>query len=398
MKVAVIHPLRHHAYYALEAALYHCPDSVMFCGYFNTGDLIDRIIYLTPFGKMLGGYRNDKLKAHVKVKIHIKLLFLLFKFCPKIFEKMYFHSYQKWCIQELSQFDCIYVLQDYCNDVIREAIKTGIKIVYDQIIAFDYERFITDECINNAERTKKLHMQAQNLGYATRVIAPSKFVVNSMLGYSFSDSVISKVKLIQYGGNVNLYKFKYRHLNFNECIRVLFVGSLTRRKGIEYLLNAMEELNNFNIELTIVGACVTDSKPYIERIEKLPNVRYCGTVPHERMNDLYLKYHIFLLPSLAEGSSLSVFEALASGLPCIVTENAGSTVRHDIDGILIKTKSTDSIKNALLEIIENPHIINNMSKAARNNAELYSWERFSTEVKDVLDEISAYSSNSSSFT
>lgn len=391
MRIAVIHPLKHHAFFVAEGLLKYSSDSVVaYFGYYNRNDIIDRLLLHTPLRNIVEGYKNQTITDIVSTNYCVKMCFLLYKLIPNKLESWYLGKYQSWCIKQIKKdkIECIYVLQDYCNDVIKFAKENNIRIIYDQIIAFNYEKYIRpkDNGISNDKCfSTKLCKQVRNLKWSDIIVAPSNFVIDSLAGYSFSKEIVDKVRLIHYGGDCKKYHFKERKYIPGEKLRLLFVGSITYRKGIDKLIQAFSLISRPDIELTIVGSDgYEESSDILNLIEDDSRIKYIGTIPHEKMSDVYEKAHFFILPSFAEGSSLSVFEALASGLPCIVTKNVGSTITDGVEGLILEECTINSIKNTIISLFGILDNIRKMSIAANENAKQYSWEYFS---KNLIREI-----------
>ena len=78
---------------------------------------------------------------------------------------------------------------------------------------------------------------------------------------------------------------------------------------------------------------------------------------------------------------MSIYEALASGLPCIVTRNTGSVVRDKIDGFIINEQSIDEIIEKIIYCKNNPDVLSEFSIRARENANRHTWEKYSHNIE-----------------
>lgn len=385
MKVVVIHPLKHHVYYSLEGVAQSGVDVIGLFGYYNRGDFIDKLLCKTRFKSLVDGWKYKPIDKYVKTSYGIKLLFLLSKKWPEKFERIYMKEFQKWCIKQLKDVDCIHVLQDYCNDVIRFAKDNGLKIVYEQIIAFDVQQFITEK--SDVYNNPKLKAEMENLFIADYVIMASDFVKQSILNHFKREDIVSKMRVIPYGADVTGYRFRERTYRQGDVLRLITVASISRRKGIDFLVEAMKQLNDMPVQLSLIGLPTEDGKEILEDIKNISNISYIGAVPHKNIGDYYNKNDVFILPSLAEGSSLSVYEALASGLPCIVTYNVGSIIEDGYDGIIIEAKCTQSIVNSVIYLLENPERVFQMSKKTQITTIKYDWFTYSAKLCELYTEI-----------
>jgi len=165
-------------------------------------------------------------------------------------------------------------------------------------------------------------------------------------------------------------------------LRVLFAGNITQRKGIGYLLDAMETLDPVRFELTLAGP-IAGSGAGLRRYEG--GYRHCGALRPTAMPAIMRDADVLVLPSLLEGSALVVLEAMASGLPVIVTPNAGAdAVRDGVDGFEVPVRSAEAIA-ARLEQLERDDVARvRMGVAARARALGFTWDRFHAEFRRVL--------------
>ncbi len=166
-------------------------------------------------------------------------------------------------------------------------------------------------------------------------------------------------------------------------IKLITVCRLIKRKGLEYLILALKDLD---IELDIIG-----QGPELDNLMKLSKslgvkVNFLGYVKHDELPKYYKKSSIFVLPSLYEGMSNSILEAMASGLP-IITTNTGGTQEliHD-NGIIIKKKSVSSITKAL-NILINNNLIKEYGKNSRKIALKLSWKNVAKQYYKLFKEI-----------
>jgi glycosyltransferase involved in cell wall biosynthesis len=99
---------------------------------------------------------------------------------------------------------------------------------------------------------------------------------------------------------------------------------------------------------------------------------------------VYRSADVFAFPSLAEGSALVTYEALASGLPVVTTANAGSVVRDGIEGFIIGAGDAGALAQRLDELHRDPCLREAMGRAARERAAAYTWERYGRAFAQAL--------------
>jgi glycosyltransferase involved in cell wall biosynthesis len=211
-------------------------------------------------------------------------------------------------------------------------------------------------------------------------MCPSDFVYDSFLKYGFKKSQLIKMP---YG--VDIKKFTSpKNKKVNKKIRFVFVGSIQLRKGIQYLLQAWKELNLENAELIVVGRVWPDAQEIIKKYSGLKNVKFMGFAkPEEILKDS----DIFVSPSLEEGSALTCYEAMVSGLPVIVTYETGSVVRDKKEGFIIPAGNIKSLKEKINFFYNNPKQIDKMGKLARKYIKKFTWEDYGKRLGKFYQEI-----------
>ena len=385
MKIAFIHPLKHHIYFSMAGALQTENEVVGLFGYYTKNDIVDRAILRTKFHDLAEGYHYDIIDRYVKVNIWIKIFFLLYKCLPRFFEHFYMVIFQWWCILNLKDVDCIHVLQDYCNIVIRYAKKHHIKIVYEQILAYDVNQFITGQ--SDIEHDKKLSKQKENLIAADKILMASHFVKKSILNRINSKNLEQKIQIIPYGASAADFNYRMRTYQKGKKLSLLIVANISKRKGTDYLIKAMESLQGESVQLNMIGAPDTGGGILLDKIKQENNINYYGKIPHAEIHKFFDQSDVFVLPSLAEGSSLSVYEAIAAGMPCIVTENVGSVIEDKKDGLIIEAKSSKAIVDAILYFLDNPSEVERMSVNTQKTIKEFSWSEYEKKIGDFYRKI-----------
>jgi len=112
----------------------------------------------------------------------------------------------------------------------------------------------------------------------------------------------------------------------SERLRVLFVGKISVRKGIPYLLEAARSCPT-KVELTLVGDVNSDVAPLLRNPGR--NIRVLSARPKIDLLRIYRAHDVFVLPSLGDSFGISALEAMLSGLAVIVTENCGVPVPNE---------------------------------------------------------------------
>jgi glycosyltransferase involved in cell wall biosynthesis len=171
----------------------------------------------------------------------------------------------------------------------------------------------------------------------------------------------------------------------------LSTSRLTPRKGIHHLIEAFAAAAKETtrpIELHLVGE--GEQKPMLEeRVQALgiaDRVKFIGRVEHGQLAGNYQRAHAFVLPSKNEGMSNSALEALASGLPLIVSGTGGMAelVTDGANGLFIEPENPESFAAALARIADEPEFATQLGVESRRRAEERSWSAVAEKFHVVL--------------
>lgn len=175
----------------------------------------------------------------------------------------------------------------------------------------------------------------------------------------------------------------------NRPLRFLFLGSHLARKGLPVLLEAWHALGvrRGEAELWLAGHCGERERGLIPALSGL-QVR--GQMPHAAVPALLAECDVLVLPSLREGFSLTLLEALAAGLPVISTPNAGATdlVTAPVLGRVVAPGSVEELLDALETQLANPPERAAVRAAAAPLAEHFSWATYGDRWAALLRETS----------
>jgi glycosyltransferase involved in cell wall biosynthesis len=284
--------------------------------------------------------------------------------------------------------DAVYAYEGGALNTFREAKSLGITTIYE--LPSSYWHWATvlfrEEGSRNPEfaslipklRDSQAHTQwkSEELSLADVVIVPSEHVRATLSG-TVSDA---KIRVVPYGAPEP--RQRPEPVGVRDHLRVLFVGNLSQGKGISYLLEAIESLGSC-VELTLVGSRFAGHPVVDEACERF---RYLGSIPHSAVLSEMLNADVLVLPSLAEGCALVVLEALACGLPVVVTPNAGvlAFVRDGVEGFVVPICSADAIAQKLNVLYQDRALLGSMSQQAQQTAAENQWNKYREQWADIV--------------
>lgn len=160
-------------------------------------------------------------------------------------------------------------------------------------------------------------------------------------------------------------------------LRVLTVARLNAKKGHVFFLRAMAKLREEGVDILYRIAGEGPARPEIEaEIRELglgDRVSLLGSVSEDRVIELLHESDLAALTSFGKGEAapVSVMEAMACGVPCIVSIIGGTPdmITHGTDGMLVAQKDTDALADALRTLSADPEFLARMSRNARATAE-----------------------------
>jgi phosphatidyl-myo-inositol dimannoside synthase len=163
-------------------------------------------------------------------------------------------------------------------------------------------------------------------------------------------------------------------------LRLLCVGRLIERKGQHHLINAVKRLIGEGIDITLdlvgTGDAKAANQAQVETLGLQDRVRFLGYVPREEIARHYAAAHVFVLPSYNEGMSVALLEAMAAGLPVVVTRTGGTKELVDpgVNGLIFDWADGDILTHQLRCLATNRDLARKMGIASRTIAARFSWD------------------------
>jgi len=173
----------------------------------------------------------------------------------------------------------------------------------------------------------------------------------------------------------------------NNAFVILFVGGQWERKGLKYAIRALSLLSKSTLLLVIGSGNIKKYMRLAEEYEVDKRVIFLGF--QKVIFDYYLVSDILVLPSLYEGFGYPVLEAMAMGLPVIVSRDVGASelVRDRETGFVIQNPyDYKEISSRIASLIGNKTYYSYSSKA-RDIARGLSWENTMKEILAAYDEV-----------
>jgi glycosyltransferase involved in cell wall biosynthesis len=283
----------------------------------------------------------------------------------------------------------LHAYEDGCSYSFSRAQELGIQCSYELPIAHwaTVRRLLAEEAgrhpeweptlESTREPEEKLFRKEEELRLADRITCPSQFVL---------DSIPLEIRqktpcLISPFGSPPFELIDFEQSNQNATLKLLFVGSMSQRKGLADLFEVMQLLKGEPISLSILGQ---PSMPMEFYRRQFAEFEYFPPCSNQKVREIMKAHDALVLPSIVEGRALVQQEALSCGLPIIVTPNAGGEdlVEEGITGHLVPIRSPEKIAKAISAIIASRNNKADIQKLCQKKAKQYSWVNYAQRIID----------------
>ncbi|WP_370243559.1 glycosyltransferase [Alteromonas abrolhosensis] len=197
----------------------------------------------------------------------------------------------------------------------------------------------------------------------------------------------TNTSVVYNGVDFNTFSLRPRPIFQGQQVRLLFIGSLIKTKGIEELIDAMTLMkkNVTSIVLDIIGdGELIEKIRYEVKVNKLnENINILGSVPHDQLLPYLHNADALILPSYREGVPNVVMESLATGTPVIVTKVGGipEVVTDCSNGVFIDDLNSQGIVEAVYKLTQsrwNPEVI-------RSSILQFTWSNTADQIRSLLE-------------
>lgn len=333
----------------------------VFCRSILAKDIPMKYFFKSPWIKILSLTTRAINIYFVSHSLQVKI--------QNIFYKIFDHYVKK----HLSQCDIFHSWDLLPNSFKKAKIQKSINLLDIQMAPLEY--------INNEVR---LYQKTEFLKYSNLIdyfIVPSLFVKNVLQELGIIDK---KIIYIPFGVDINKF---FPVFSKKQKFICLFVGLLSKRKGVHHLLQAWKELELKNAELVLCGRKTKEFQKIFKEYRNIKNIKLKGYLYGDALVQEYQQASVFILPSLIEGSAKATYEAMACGLPLITTPNAGSVARDNCDGFIIPTGNVEILKEKIKYFYDNPSKVKQMGENARQEITKYTWEIYGKKIVELYEKI-----------
>ena len=285
--------------------------------------------------------------------------------------------------------DVIHAYEDSAASSFRRAKELGMHRSYElpiahwatsrRLLAEEAERFPQWEPTleSTREPEEKLARKEEELDLANCITCPSEFVLQSIppeirgkTPCQVAPFGSPKIPPIDATGGIARKEGK---------LKLLFVGSMSQRKGLADLFEAMKLINSPHVCLSVLGR---PSLPMSFYREIFPHFEYLTPRSNKEVQDVMNGHDVLVLPSIIEGRALVQQEAMASGLPLIITPNTGGEdlIENEKTGFIVPIRDPRKIAEKIEWLAGTQKMLPDMSRYCRQKAMQYNWSTYASAV------------------
>lgn len=306
------------------------------------------------------------------------------------FSDTHFDSY---VAKRLPQAEVFQGMTGQCAQSLVAARKSGSRTLLDVVTTHveDFGLHQDVECASFGvrppinRRLRTLILQEYERADLIRVM--SKHAAESFLTRGFSTE-----RLMVLPPAINLEEFAEAQFD-GPKFTVSFVGLIEPWKGFRYLIDAFNALNLPDSELIFWGG--TGARPisqYMQdQIARNPAISVRSVDVRSSYEKVYARSSVLVHPSLADGFGFVVAEAMASGIPVIVTPNTGASqlVVDGHNGYIVPVRDSEAIRDRLAHLADYPALLREMGHAARETAKSLTFDNFKQRYTSCLHALAA---------
>ncbi len=307
--------------------------------------------------------------------------------------------FDHWVSKQLKKeepFDLFVGWANYATKSIPIARKLGAKIIVEsgschiaaqqKLLQQEYQ---THGLMHQPITQRNRERMIQEYHAADYIMTLSSFARKSFIDHGFAPEKILQVAC---GADIEYFMTpKQETLVKQQVFTVMFVGLLSIRKGIHYLIDAWQQLKlpEATTRLLLVGSMQHDLQQVLKNKTLTKNIVFYGPTSRETLRKLYQQASVFVLPSVEDGFGMVMGEAMASGLPIISTINTGApdVITDGKEGFLVPAQQASGLAEKIAWCYEHQDQATQMGLQGQKTIQNYRWDIYGERVYEVYRNI-----------
>jgi starch synthase len=276
-----------------------------------------------------------------------------------------FHGWSAFCLTSLQQaksLGMLTVVDRSCPHILTQK----------RILEEELDLLGIHEQLDDRDYFRQTSRMIDEYTQADYIITCSEYSRRSFLEHGFAPDRVIKIPL---GTNFAPQRVERSP---KSPFRVLCVGTHPYRKGVVYLIRAWNKLKLPGAELVIRAPLV----PKVAAMLNDPGIKVLPPLSRDRLAEEYRRATVFCLPSIDDGFGMVVLEAMAYGLPVIVSTHVGASeiMIHGVHGLVFPVRDVDALADCLVTLYRDREKALWMGENALKLAQEYTWERYADQL------------------
>jgi glycosyltransferase involved in cell wall biosynthesis len=223
----------------------------------------------------------------------------------------------------------------------------------------------------------------QEFAHADLIMANSEFTKSDIVTNGVPET---KVVVTQLGVDQDKFKARDSSRASSEPNVALFVGSVQARKGVIHFARAVDELRKKDIDIIGRAVGVVDRayarclQPFIES----KAIQLVGPTSHHRLTSEYENADVFVFPTLSDGYGLVVLEAMACGVPAVVSNRCGAPVIDGTNALVVPHGNASALSDGIERILQDASLRETLRQGGLQTARSVSWPAYRGQVREIL--------------
>ena len=301
-------------------------------------------------------------------------------------------AFDYWACSQLKPGDNVISSYGYANRCFRYARSTGGLTFLDagnshpaqfwEIIEAEHKKWGIDRKPMPRHWNERARKMLEDTDY---IFSPSSYVTDSFLRRGWS---ANRIFYLPYPVDLEVFRPRVENRGSRvegRPLRVICTGSVSVRKGFPYLLEAMRIIRGERDAVLMLTDVVESSmKEILLKFSDVP-IEWSPALPHELLAERLRSADVFALLSLEDGFARTVTEALACGLPAVVSRHTGALdfIRPGLNGEIVPMCDAPAAADAILRCANMS--ADGATPNCRSNLEELSFARFSERFLAILD-------------
>jgi len=204
-----------------------------------------------------------------------------------------------------------------------------------------------------------------------------------------------KIRIVNPAVDLPVRTFTERK-KLNDPPVLFFLGYISKRKGLIYLIEALNMMKERDFRVVIAGSKEMEPPHFLEcqnlisEFQLEDRIEFPGMIPREEVDYYFETSDIFILPSLHEGYGMVLKEAASFGIPIITTDVGAipEVVKDGESALLIPPRDSSALRDAIIRILEDDELRKRIAKGAFESVDFsYNWKRMRETAFNICIEI-----------